>query len=443
MAPRVDDVPSDPDLPARIDVVVIGGGIIGSSAALFLARKGIAVALCEKGRIGAEQSSRNWGWVRKMGRDPRELPLIIESLRLWGQLNEITGAETGFRVCGITYLAETPQQLAAHEAWLEHARAYQLDTRMLSGKEAAALFPGSSVAWAGAMHTPSDGRGEPQMAAPAIAEAARRAGAAVLTGCAVRGVETAGGKVAAVVTERGRIACDAVVLAGGAWSSLFCGNVGVRLPQLKMRASVMRVEKLDGGPDGSASGPGFGFRKRLDGGYNVSALGERSFELVPDMFRYWRDFLPTARIQRQGLRVTIGRRSAAELRLRRRWSLDEATPFEAMRVLDPEPDHRFLDAAQRTIAKVFPVFGNAVPAERWAGLIDVTPDLVPVISSVASVPGFYIATGFSGHGFGIGPAAGRLMADLVAGDPPIVDPAPFRYARFIDGSHPRPMAPAN
>ena len=83
MAPRVDPVTSDTELPARTGVVVVGGGIIGTSTAFFLARKGIPVVLCEKGHIAGEQSSRNWGWGRKMGRDPREIPLAIEALRLW------------------------------------------------------------------------------------------------------------------------------------------------------------------------------------------------------------------------------------------------------------------------------------------------------------------------------------------------------------------------
>src|SRR5271156_6379207 len=118
MAPRVDPVASDEALPPRADVVVIGGGIIGTSAALFLAQKGISVALCGKGHIAGEQASRNGGWCRKMVRDPRELPLIIESLRLWERMNEMVGAETGFRTCGIMYLGETADDLAKLEVWL-------------------------------------------------------------------------------------------------------------------------------------------------------------------------------------------------------------------------------------------------------------------------------------------------------------------------------------
>ena len=438
MAPRVDPVRSDDALPARADVVIIGGGIIGTSAALFLAQKGVSVALCEKGHIAGEQSSRNWGWCRKMGRDPREIPLIIESLRLWQGMNELVEAETGFRQAGIMYLAENQVELGQLESWLDHAHQYQLDTRILSRAEAAELMPGLTGTWTGALYTASDGKAEPQRAAPAIAEAARKQGATIVTQCAVRGIETAAGRASAVVTERGRVACGSVVLAGGAWSRLFCGNLGIELPQLKVLATVMRTEPLDGGPEISASGGLFGFRKRMDGGYTVATLGVRTIDLVPDHFRLFFDYLPAVRLHWKKLRFRVGGRWVEEWRTPRRWGLDEASPFEAVRVLDPAPDRFVVDRARTATAQAFPVFRHAVVAETWGGMIDVMPDAIPVISSVESLPGFFIATGFSGHGFGIGPGAGKLVADIVAGDPTLVDPAPFRLSRFTDGSNPRP-----
>ena len=132
------------------------------------------------------------------------------------------------------------------------------------------------------------------MAAPAIARGAQRAGATVLTGCAVRGVETAGGRVSGVVTERGRIRCASVVLAGGAWSSLMCDRLGIRLPQLKILGNVMRSAPLPGGPDVSFKGNGFGVRKRMDGGYNIAFGQSNEVQIVPDSFRYFFDFLPRA-----------------------------------------------------------------------------------------------------------------------------------------------------
>ena len=143
MAPRVDPVASDPDLPPRARVVIVGGGIIGTCTAFFLARKGIPVVLCEKGEIAAEQSSRNWGWCRKMGRDPLEIPLAIEALRLWAELNTLTGSETGFRRSGIVYLCKTQKDLAKREAWLDQAgRPFQLDSRLLTREQMARVLPG-------------------------------------------------------------------------------------------------------------------------------------------------------------------------------------------------------------------------------------------------------------------------------------------------------------
>ena len=143
MAPPVDLVPSDPTVPTTTSVVVIGGGIIGVCTALFLARKGVPVVLCEKGEIAGEQSSRNWGWCRKMGRDQRELPLAIEALRLWPEMNTLVGAETGFRRSGIVYLCRTREELAKREAWLESAaKPMGLDSRLLTRDQMNRVLPG-------------------------------------------------------------------------------------------------------------------------------------------------------------------------------------------------------------------------------------------------------------------------------------------------------------
>jgi glycine/D-amino acid oxidase-like deaminating enzyme len=404
MSPPVDSVVSDTAFPPRAGVVIVGGGIIGVSTALFLAEKGHSVVLCEKGAIGGEQSSRNWGWCRTMGRDEREIPLALESLRLWRGMNERTGRETGYRQPGIVYLCETEQEVAAQEAWLDQARQYQVDAHLVRGPAVNDLLPG--------------------------AEAARAHGATILTNCAVRGIDLQAGRVAGVVTERGRIACDAVVLAGGAWSRLFCGNAGIDLPQLKVLGSVFRTAPLSGGPEITAGGNVFAWRKRLDGGYTIARRNANIADITPDSFRLLLDYLPTLRKNYGEVRLRLGRRFLEEWGLRHRWSLDEPTPFEAVRILDPAPVQSVLAEARAVLARLFPAFANLQVAGSWAGLMDVTPDAVPVIDQVPRIPGFFIATGFSGHGFGIGPGAGRLMADMVAGDTPVVDPSPFRLHRF-------------
>jgi glycine/D-amino acid oxidase-like deaminating enzyme len=439
MAPPVDIVPGDPEIPEATRVVVIGGGIIGVCTAFFLACSGVPVVLCEKGEIAGEQSSRNWGWCRKMGRDPLELPLAMEALRLWTEMNSLVGAETGFRRSGIVYLCRTQQELAKREAWLEQvAKPMQLDTRLLTADQAGRVLPGLAGPWLAALHTPSDGRAEPAHAAPAIAQAARRLGATILTRCAVRGVETEGGRIAGVVTERGHIACDIVVLAGGVWSRLFCRPMDLRLPQLKVLSAVMRTEPLAGGPEASASGFGFGLRKRMDGGYTVASWSGNIAEIVPDSFRFFGDFLPSLRMHHDDVKLRFGGRFFKELVNPIRWRLDRPSPFEAVRVLDPPAPKAILVQARVHATDAFPVFRTMRVAESWGGMIDVTPDGIPVISGVDAVPGFFIATGFTGHGFGIAPGAGRLMAELVMGQTPVVEPTPFRYNRFTDGTRPKP-----
>ncbi len=434
MGPTPDPVTSGAALPAKTDVVVIGGGIIGTSAALELAERGIAVVLCEKGAIAAEQSSRNWGWVRKMGRDPRELPLVIESLRLFENLNARTGAETGFRKSGILYTCDNEADVVRNAGWLEHARPYQLDTRMLSADETANLLPGMKKRFAGALYTASDGRAEPQKAAPAIARAAQAKGAVVLQNCAVRGIERAGGRVSGVITERGRIDCSGVVLAGGAWSNLFCGNLGIDLPQLKVMNSVLRTEPLNGLPETAAWSSQYAFRKRLDGGYTVADGDANDVEIVPNTFRYLTKFIPAMRSQWKALRVHLSGAFLNEWNTPRHWKLDAVTPFEKLRILDPVPNRRATEGALKNLIAAHPGFAAAKIAQHWAGMIDVTPDAVPVISPVETLPGFIIATGFSGHGFGIGPGAGKLAADLVTNARPVVDPKDFRLSRYFDGS---------
>jgi glycine/D-amino acid oxidase-like deaminating enzyme len=324
--------------------------------------------------------------------------------------------------------------MPAYEPWLEHARHYQIDSRLIPSQTAVKLLNGLRRRVAGALYTSTDARAEPQKAAPAIARAVQQFGSTVLTGCAVRAVETAAGRIAGVVTEKGRIDCEAVVLAGGVWSRLFCGNLGIDLPQLKVLGSVLRTHPLDGAPEISTAGSDFAFRKRLDGGYTVAHGGISTAEITPDSFRLFKEFLPALRSEWKRLRPHLGRQFLAELGLPRRWSGDAVTAFERVRVLDPAPSQRLLNAAMTALRRAHSAFERASVAESWGGLIDVTPDAVPVISPAESLPGFYIATGFSGHGFGIGPGAGRLMAELVTGRSPVVDPAPFRLSRFSDGS---------
>ena len=296
------------------------------------------------------------------------------------------------------------------------------------------MTPGSARLWVGGLHTPSDGRAEPALATPALAEAARRHGATIHIHCAARGLETEAGRVASVVTEKGEIRTRAVLCAGGAWSSLFCRRHGIDLPQLCVCASVLRSEPAPAVTEGALAAPGFSIRRRLDGGYTLALRDRIIFDVTPDAFRYMRRFWPVFRQEGSHLKVRVGAPFFSALAIPRRWALDHISPFERVRIWDPAPDRMALDNALANFKATYPALRDLTVAERWAGMIDATPDAVPVISPVEALPGFFIASGFSGHGFGIGPGAGRLAADLVTGAPPIVDPSPFRYSRMTDGT---------
>ncbi|MDJ0931133.1 FAD-binding oxidoreductase [Breoghania sp.] len=430
MSPYVSPVISSETLPKSADVVIIGGGIVGA-AAWHLAKRGVSVALCEKDVIGGEQSSRNWGYCRQQGRDPAELPLIKESMRQWETMAEDLGEDVGYRRTGVHYLAANAAGMKRYEDLMPHAREYGLDTRLLSAAEAAEALPGVRRSWYRGMVTPSDGSGGAGAGHSRLCACdAEGRGGAFSPNCAVRGLETSAGRVSAVVTEAGPIATQSVLLAGGARSSLFCRRLGIDLPQLTVRLSVMRIH---GGPDltqGGAWTPKFALRRRIDGGYTIAHGGHSTADITLDSFRYFFRYMPILMSEWCTTRLSFGAPFFESLRCKTDWALDATTIFEEQRILDPKPSASTLKTAWTDLVSVFPGFENVEIAERWGGYMDTTPDVVPVISPVASLPGFHIATGFSGHGVGIGPGAGRLAADLVTGATPCVDPAPFALSRL-------------
>lgn len=426
-------------LPAAVDVVVIGGGIVGVSSAWFLKKQGLTVAVCEKGHVGGEQSGRNWGWVRQQGRDPRELPMMMESIRIWDGLAGEIGEDLGFTRAGCLFAARTEKDLAALEDWLPVAKEFGLDTRIIDAAGLADHVRGAARGWAGAMYTASDGRAEPHRALPALARALAREGGHVLGGCAVRGVDVEGGRVAGVVTEHGRIRARAVLCAAGAWTSMFCRSLRITVPQLRVKGTVMRTVP---GPDvltGNLFDEKIGIRRRADGGYTVAPGSILEHAVTPSSFRYLPLFFRALMQERNVVKLSFGREFLDEWRTPKEWDLDEPSPFEATRVLDPAPGERALRTVRRELGRVFPQLAALGVAEAWAGIIESSPDVVPIIGEADALPGFYVATGFSGHGFGIGPGAGYAIAGMIADRDTGIDLEPLRPGRFFDGSPIRPQ----
>ena len=421
-------------LPDEVDVVIIGAGVIGISTAWFLVKAGLSVLVCEKGRVAGEQSSRNWGWVRKQGRDEDEVPIAMKSQEIWEGLAQETGEDLGFHRCGLMYLANNESELQDFENWMDVARRHQLDTQLISAEELGKKLGYNNHPWLGGMYTASDAKAEPFIAVPAIARAAQRLGVRIIENCAVRSLETEAGQVSGVVTELGRVMAGRVMCSGGAWSSAFLANLGVRFPQLLVKGTVVRTDERPEAYMGGAGSHKFSFRRRQDGGYTLSKGNYLDHYVCADSFRYCMDFLPALKVTWSGLRLRFGDGLMGRLFPKRRWRDDEVTPFEQTRVLNPEPNPDVVKKITQHMAANHPVLESAGIVEAWAGMIDAPPDFVPVMDEVPGYGNFFLATGFSGHGFGIGPGAGYVMAKMLQGQQSDFDLGRFRFSRFSDGS---------
>jgi glycine/D-amino acid oxidase-like deaminating enzyme len=422
---------NDP-LPEEVDVVVIGGGVIGIATAWFLLKKGLTALVCDKGRVAGEQSSRNWGWVRVTVRDEAEVPIAIDSVNCWEKIAAELDEDIGFTRQGMLALAETEKEMAEYEEWMSVARSYDVDSMLISRSDIVRYINVPVAGWCGGIVTPSDGRAEPFKAVPAIARGVQARGGKVREQCAVRTIDVAAGQVAGVVTEAGRVKAKAVVCAAGAWSSMFLSNLGISLPQLAVRSTVVRTAKAPEIHAGAVGLKDVYIRRRQDGGYTV-ASGMAEHIIGADSFRYLFKFMSSIG-SASDVSLRIARDATQQSVPKRKWSADDASPFESNRVLDPEPSAVSLRKIRRNLDKRLPELAGVEFAESWAGMIDITPDVVPVMDQISSCPGLFLATGFSGHGFGIGPGAGRVMANLVTGDEVKFDLKRFRFSRFSDGS---------
>lgn len=412
----------------RYDVVVVGAGIIGLSTALFLRERGLSVAVLDKGVPAYEQSSRNWGWMRTVGQDMAELELALQSRPLWRRW--AAEGDFGFRPCGLVSLAETEAEWSALQAWFAQARGRGLDTRELDSEAVARALPQLRRPQAGGLFAPGDAGIEPDQAMRFLERKVRDAGAALFAGTAVRHIDISGGRATGVETETGPVAADAVVIAAGAWSRWLSATAGIVIPQLKVVASVLRTTPVEDGPLPNVASTAFCLRRRRDGGYTVARRNSSLTYVTPDALRFLRLYLPNYLKQKQLLRVRAGASFFRELRLERRFGPGRPNPFEEFRACDPAADSDTLKATFARLQQDMPVFRAARIAAAWAGTIDVLPDALPILSSVARHPGLFLATGFSAHGFGIGPAAGKLMAEIVTGEAGAASRAPFRLERF-------------
>lgn len=431
-------------LPDKVDVAIIGAGVVGIFTALYLSRMGKSVVVVEKGRVACEQSSRNWGWIRQQGRDVAELPIMIEANRLWRDVDQQTQGKCGVVNAPINFLRGQSANLAGtgarsqeYENWIELAKEHGVASKILSSAEIDKIFGDSSVKkWVTGISTPSDLKGEPWVAVPTVAKLAQENGVLIRENCAVRMLDIAAGQIKGVITEDGAIACEQVILAAGAWSSLFARNHGIHIPQLAVRGDVAQTKPLEEFTSQTSLDEELALRRRQDGGYTLSLCDTYTAYIGPDAFRHFRQYIPAILKGWRHIKLSVyaPQDFPDAWQTKRKWGQEDISPFEKCRVLEPKPDQKNIRKMVKRFSARFPKIGPPEIAHSWSGMIDTMPDFVPIVDQTPQYSNLIIATGLSGHGFGIGPGFGMAVARMVTGQLPEHDMSRFRFKRFTDGS---------
>ncbi len=413
------------------DVIIIGAGIVGVSAAYFLSQRDISVAILDKGTVAFEQSSRNWGWIRQNGRNLRELPLAVASRELWQRYADELEEDIGWRSGGNLHLGYDKEELATFERWRHAAVRSGLATEILSAEQVRNIVPGLEGDYTGAIYSPSDGQADPHLVVPAIARAAAARGVSIHDQCAVESIQMSeAGRVEGVIAREGLIRSERVILAAGAWSSRLLWPLGVHLPQRKYRSTVFATTPTQPLTTATIWAGPVALRQALDGSWIVAGGGsvlDIDLEGVRS-FRAFRKARPdTAR--RGGLRRRFGR----EILRDAKYLLSTGRFWEKVRAEEPTPNYASAFATLEEFRGLHDTFGDVGIHRIWAGNIDYTPDAVPVIDAPERVGGLVISTGFSGHGFALGPIGGKLASELVLDEKPSVDVEAFSVDRFARG----------
>lgn len=424
----------------QADVVVIGGGIAGSAIAYHLAKRDAKVVLLEKGEIGDEQSGRAWGFVRQQGRSPREIPLMMECNKMWQSLSEELNADIEWVQGGNLAVAYDDERIRQLEEWCKVGQEYGLDVKMLTGQQVHDMIPQASGTFAGGMFTESDGHAEPIKATTALARAAQENGADIVTRCAVEDIETSNGQVTGVVTENGVVRAPVVVCAAGAWSPKVARMIGLYLPFRVVRATVTETTATDPITPVGFWAPGLSFRQRPNGSLYVASSARSDYDVDLESFRDIRLFMPNFLKNRQHFKINVGKELVQDILRYMPWSPARKHPFAHTVGVEPEPNQRTVTTTMRRFHKLFPSLESVGVQRIWAGRIDATADAVPVMGEVGRPKGFIFATGFSGHGFAMGPIVGKVISELILDGKPSLDLYPLRHSRFKEGDMDQPKA---
>lgn len=379
-------------VPPTADVVIVGGGVMGTSIAFHLAEAGVPdIVVVERGELGSGSSGKPIGGVRAQFSDPLNIALGSRSLRAWQDFPQRPGADIRLDSVGYLFLLTSEQQAADFETGVRLQNSLGVPSRMIGPREARQLCPYLSTdGLVAAAYSPTDGHARPGLAVRGYARAAARAGVVFAPHTAVTGLDTTGDRVTAVHTDHGRISCATVICAAGAWSARIGAMAGVHLPVRPVRRQLAFTAPL------APSAPRIPFTI---------------------------DFASTAYFHNSDDGLLFGLADP-----------EQADGFDT--TWTPDWLRLFRAAARRRA----PALADMETRDGWAGLYEVTPDHNALIGRSGTLPNFLYATGFSGHGFLQAPAVGEIMRDLHLGRTPFVDVTPLSADRFTTGAETRPEA---
>jgi sarcosine oxidase subunit beta len=386
-------MPPAPALPAAASVVIIGGGVIGLSTAYHLAQAGVdGVLLVEQGEFGSGSTCKAAGGVRAQFSDRVNIELGLRSLRTFESFGELFGQEIDLHQVGYLFLLDRPEQVAAFEHSIALQNELGVPSRLIGVAEAKERSPLIrtngllAAAW-----SPIDGHCTPESVVAGYARAARRAGARLVRQCAVTGITTSpspdGTAITGVQTSQGTITTSTVICAAGAWSAALGALAGVRLPVEPLRRQILTTGAIPG-------------------------LDPRTPFTI--------DFSSSLYFHREGPGLLLGMSDP-----------DETAGFKLARSGD------WLPRLAAAIENRVPALSQTGLGAGWAGLYEMTPDHNALIGEASGVSRFLYATGFSGHGFLMGPAVGEVMRDLYLRQDPVVDVSSLHGDRFT-AREPRP-----
>lgn len=411
-------------LGTQADVVIVGGGIIGAATAYEAAKQGASVVVVEKDFVGAEQSSRNWGYTRQQGRHAAELELAVSALDLWSGLSEELGEDTSWTRSGNLMVDDGSDAATTFVHWAALGARAGIPVEVLDRDGLSRVAPGLTGPWVAGLYTPNDGQAEPVRAMAAYDKALRRVGVDVRTGCTAVSLITTFGAVVGVETTDGAVYGARVVVAAGTWSRRLLRTIGLRLPVQWVRSSVAATAPTEPGGTPPVWAPGCAFRQGADGRVTFAPAGASDVDAMMSSLHDLTKFIP---VWWQNLDLGFRPHVGGELIEDLRRGPSRTGRYDRS---EPRANAARLAAAHTRLGELVPAWSSSTVERTWAGYIDGTPDGLPVISAVPGCSGLILATGFSGHGYGLAPAVGRAVSALALDGDCGYRLEPFRVDRF-------------